>query len=151
MTTGNYYLDQGEAGQARLRQLAANDEHHIAVIERLGIAERWACLDLGAGGGSMTDWLCRSVGPTGRVVAIDLDTQNVERLGHPNLEVRKVDIVAHDLEHDAFDIVFARGAHSHPGTRGRAGRARRLAQARQLGRGPQRRFPARSARREHAS
>lgn len=35
------------------------------------------CLDLGAGGGSVTRWLADRVGPTGKVVAIDIDTSHV--------------------------------------------------------------------------
>jgi SAM-dependent methyltransferase len=113
VTTGNYYIDQGDEGQARLRQLAALDERHIGIIERLGIAEGWTCLDLGAGGGSMTDYFCRRVGATGRVVAIDLDTRNLDTLGHANLEVRRVDIVSHDLEQSTYDLVFARAVLQH--------------------------------------
>ena len=108
MTTGQYVIDRGDEGQARLRQLQTLDGESIGYVETLGIKPGWHVLDLGAGGGSMTDWFCQRVGSTGHVVAIDRDTQNVERLPHQNLEVRCVDIVAHDLEPDAFDLIFAR-------------------------------------------
>ena len=31
------------------------------------------CLEVGAGGGSIAHWLCQAVGPTGRVLATDID------------------------------------------------------------------------------
>jgi SAM-dependent methyltransferase len=66
------------------------------------------CLEIGAGAGSIARWLCDRVGPTGRVVATDLDTGFLEARTETNLEVRRHDIVADDLETDAFDLIHAR-------------------------------------------
>jgi len=41
----------------------------------LGIREGLRCLEVGAGGGSVAAWLCEKVGPTGRVVATDINIQ----------------------------------------------------------------------------
>jgi SAM-dependent methyltransferase len=64
------------------------------------------CLELGAGGGSVARWLAARTGPTGRVVAVDLDTRHLTPA--PNLEV-----IEHDLQHGPpvagpFDLIHAR-------------------------------------------
>lgn len=66
------------------------------------------CLEVGAGAGSIAQWLCDRVGPDGRVVATDLDTGFLEQLTDKNLEVRRHDIVADVLEEDMFDLVHSR-------------------------------------------
>src|SRR5215469_16252105 len=41
-------------------------------IQRLGVGKGARCLEIGGGRGSITRWLSEVVGPTGRVVATDL-------------------------------------------------------------------------------
>jgi ubiquinone/menaquinone biosynthesis C-methylase UbiE len=43
-----------------------------AVIESLGIASGCHCLEIGAGGGSIAEWLAERVGPEGEVLATDV-------------------------------------------------------------------------------
>jgi SAM-dependent methyltransferase len=50
------------------------DRHTFGVLDPIAVGPGQRCLDLGAGGGSVTDWLADRVGPTGEVVAIDIDT-----------------------------------------------------------------------------
>jgi SAM-dependent methyltransferase len=52
--------------------------------------------------------MCDRVGPDGWVVATDLDTGFLEQLTEKNLEVRRHDIVADELEEDAYDLVHSR-------------------------------------------
>ena len=73
------------------------DAGTVRYLETLGVAEGWHCLEVGAGGGSVTGWLCRRVGPAGFVMATDLDTRFLEALASPNPDVRRHDIVADDL------------------------------------------------------
>ncbi|HEV3002397.1 MAG TPA: methyltransferase domain-containing protein [Solirubrobacteraceae bacterium] len=88
------------------------------LAEDVGVAEHWECLEVGAGGGTITSWLCERVGPGGRVLAIDLDTRFVERLEHPNLTVRQHDIGSGPPEPDrAYDLVHARLVLEHVPTR----------------------------------
>ena len=70
----------------------------------------WRCLEVGAGRGSMAVWLATQVGPTGHVVATDLDTRYLSRLELPNLEVREHNILDDPLEDlaDSFDLVCSR-------------------------------------------
>ena len=71
------------------------------------MGEGWSCLEVGAGGGSMAEWLCARVGPTGSVTATDLDTRFLDALELDNLTV-----LAHNLLEDPppgqFDVVHAR-------------------------------------------
>ena len=74
----------------------------------VSVSDGWHCAEVGAGGGSVAAWLCRRVGPAGRVVATDLDTRLLDGVEEPNLEVRRHDITAEDLEPGAYDLVHAR-------------------------------------------
>ena len=70
-----YLLDnrQAEAG-VRFDALAALfNPSTFRHIEALGIAEGWRCWEAGAGGASVPAWLAERVGPTGHVVATDID------------------------------------------------------------------------------
>jgi len=42
-------------------------------LDRLGLAEGWTCVDVGAGGGDVSVALAQMVGRTGRVYAVDVD------------------------------------------------------------------------------
>jgi SAM-dependent methyltransferase len=77
-------------------------------LGRIPIPVGGSCLEVGGGAGSIAGWLCRRVGPEGRVVATDLDTGFLDERPEPNLEVRRHNIVADDLETDTFDLVHAR-------------------------------------------
>ena len=71
----------------------------------------WRCLEVGGGRGSMAAWLAGKVGPTGQVVATDIDLGYLRRLDLPNLEV-----VEHNILEDplgalgpgSFDLVCSR-------------------------------------------
>lgn len=82
------------------------DPVSTARLARLGVSAGWRCLDVGAGGGSISRWLRDQVGPSGRVVAMDLDTRFVA--DEPAIEARQGDVLADDLEQDAFDLVHCR-------------------------------------------
>jgi 2-polyprenyl-3-methyl-5-hydroxy-6-metoxy-1,4-benzoquinol methylase len=99
------------AGRRRLELL---EEILDAATERrfdsIGVRQGWRCLELGAGGGSACDMLCRRVGASGRVTAIDIDTRFVRFLKqlHSNLEIREENILDVDLPVEAFDLVHTR-------------------------------------------
>jgi SAM-dependent methyltransferase len=76
------------------------------VLTDVGIAPGWSCLEVGAGGGSITRWLADAVGPTGRVVAADLDPQYLEV--PPDVEVAQLDVRTDDLPGTDFDLIHAR-------------------------------------------
>lgn len=83
------------------------DAGTIRHLEALGVGPGWRCLEVGAGTGSIAKWLCRRVGPGGRVVATVSKTEFLQPLQETNLEIR-TDIGAGDLETGAFDLVHSR-------------------------------------------
>jgi SAM-dependent methyltransferase len=85
----------------------------IEYLERLGVAASWHVLELGAGRGSIAVWLAERVGPSGRVVATDLDTRDLEALEVRSLEVLRHDVLADDFPDASFDLVHCRGVLVH--------------------------------------
>jgi SAM-dependent methyltransferase len=82
------------------------DPMTIARLTALGVAPGWRCLDIGAGGGSVSRWLRDRVGADGRVVAMDLDTRFVD--DSPGIEAHRADLLNDEIEQDAFDLVHCR-------------------------------------------
>lgn len=80
-------------------------EEHLG---RIPLPAGGRCLEVGAGAGSIARWMCDRVGPDGWVVATDIDTGFLEQLTEKNLEVRRHDIVADELEEDAYNLVHSR-------------------------------------------
>jgi SAM-dependent methyltransferase len=78
-------------------------------IRSLGIGEGWRCWEAGAGSPGVPRWLSEQVGPSGYVLASDVDTAVLDEALDPRYEVRR-----HDLTIDPppaageFDLVHAR-------------------------------------------
>lgn len=118
MTTSiatSYAFDQAwERERDRLRSLeqlfdAASQRHMIA----RGLTVGWRCLEVGCGAGSLAVWLAEQVGPTGSVVATDLDPRFLAGHGRANLDVRRHDLVRDRLEPASFDLIHARAVIEH--------------------------------------
>jgi SAM-dependent methyltransferase len=107
---GTYVFDNSwEQERERLAGLeAANDTETIQHLETLGVGPGWSCLEIAAGGGSIAQWLCRRVAPSGKVVATDIDTRFLEILDEPNLDVRRHNLISEDLPEDEFDLIHGR-------------------------------------------
>ncbi len=96
---------------ARARLMALADVHDPGTIQQLaarGVQDGWACLEVGAGLGTITRWLSQRVGPSGRVLATDIDTRFLDALGLDNVEVRCHDILTSPLPTAQFDLACAR-------------------------------------------
>ena len=108
--TSTYPLSNAwEHAQSRLRSLERiYDPGSTRRLEALGVGSGWRCLEVGAGGGSITRWLCSKVGATGRVMAVDLDTRFVADIRAANLDVARLDVTTADLPQDRYDLVHAR-------------------------------------------
>jgi SAM-dependent methyltransferase len=107
MTTPSRYVFNADP---RARIQAAEDlldDGSIRLLSSLGVRQGWRCLEVGAGGGSIARWLAEAVGPTGYVVATDVDTRALELPMQPNVEKRGHDIV-HDSLEDGFDLIHVR-------------------------------------------
>lgn len=106
-----YFAEDSVASEelARLRALeAANDPATTRHLSGLGVTTGWRCLEVGAGAGSIVRWLSERVGPSGRVVAADIDTRFVDQLGLPNVEPARIDILGDAIEQSTFDLVHCR-------------------------------------------
>src|SRR5262245_22666328 len=108
------FTHEDRAERDRLAAIEAGlDPFTIECLEKIAVGEGWRCLEIGAGCGSITAWLCRRVGPNGKVVAADLQTKFLEAIDAPNLEVRRHDITSQELESETFDLVSARKVLEH--------------------------------------
>ena len=95
--------------QSRLALIQGyQDPHTVRHLIGVGVAPGWRCLDVGAGAGSITRWLCERVGSSGSVLATDLDTELLVRIEAPNLTVQRHDIRTDPLPEDRFDLVHTR-------------------------------------------
>lgn len=89
------------------------DAGTIHLLNERGVAAGWRCLEIGAGGGSIAAWLCDRVGPTGSVLATDIDPRFIETIDRPNLETLRHDIALDPLPTGAFDLIHARLVLAH--------------------------------------
>jgi SAM-dependent methyltransferase len=111
MAESPYLLDnlQEEAGDRFDALAALYDPMTIGHFDRIGVAEGWRCLEVGAGGGSVVRHLAERVGPSGRVLATDIEPRFLEPLADlGNVEVRRHDVVVDPLPDAEFDLVHAR-------------------------------------------
>ena len=97
-----------ETERARLRHLESwLDPVTVRHLEASGVGEGWRCCEVGAGGGSVARWLGERVGASGSVLATDIDIRHLAGLP-ANVEVRRHDLLADELEAGAFDLVHCR-------------------------------------------
>jgi SAM-dependent methyltransferase len=103
----DYIYDQGFSEErARLASMERLwDPGSQRVLDGLGVGAGWRCLEVGAGGGSLVDWMA---GRGATVLAVDIDTRFVEPLAGAAIEVRQLDIRTDDLPTGQFDLVHSR-------------------------------------------
>ena len=82
-------------------------------IHRLGVGEGAKCLEIGGGRGSITRWLSDVVGPTGRVIATDLQTGFLSHIDAPNIEVMRHDVRTDTFPPGTFDLIHTRAVLMH--------------------------------------
>lgn len=119
-----YIIAGGDAGAERLRVLSAAMRGGTgALLDRIGIRPGMSVLDAGCGGGEVALEIARRVGPSGRVVGIEMDERVLEHAraasaadasGLCAVEWRagRVEDLA---ESAAFDVVYSRFLLSHLG------------------------------------
>jgi SAM-dependent methyltransferase len=107
---------EGRDERDRLAGLEALwDSVTIEHLDRLDVGQGWRCLDVGAGGGTIAQWLSERVGSSGQVVATDIDTSYLKRLTAPNLEVLEHDVTTDDPPGEPFDLIHTRAVLQHLG------------------------------------
>jgi SAM-dependent methyltransferase len=116
-----YIADQTWPDESsRLEELAhALDAQTRRHLRGIGVRPGMRCLEVGAGSGSIARWLAHEVGPSGEVVATDLDTTLLTSLRDelPNVRVRRENIAEVAPAAAEFDLVHARlvlGHIAHP-------------------------------------
>jgi SAM-dependent methyltransferase len=84
------------------------DPISIGHLGRIGVGPGARCLEIGAGGGSVARWLTTSAGPSGDVVAIDLDTRWFVHDAAAPVEVVQLDIVTDTIPAGPWDLIHER-------------------------------------------
>ncbi len=93
----------------RLRAIEALfDPASRRLLTATGVADQWHCIEIGAGGGSIASWLGETVGPNGRVTAVDLDCRFLRDLSCANVHIIENDFNQLDMLPESFDLVHAR-------------------------------------------
>ena len=95
-----------ELGRLRLIE-AAVDSDTIGLLEETGVTRGWSCLEVGAGAGSIVEWLGTRVGQEGSVVAVDRQTAYLRRFSSAPYRVIEGDVLDLALE-GKVDLLHAR-------------------------------------------
>jgi SAM-dependent methyltransferase len=100
---------------ARLGKLQGlHDEATVRRLRALGVGPGWHCLELGAGAGSVAQWMSDEVGPTGSVTAVDRDAGQLRRLAErTNVTVLEDDLTTMAFPESAFDVIHSRSTLMH--------------------------------------
>jgi ubiquinone/menaquinone biosynthesis C-methylase UbiE len=117
----NYLLDNArvEAGERFTWLAELFDGVTCGHFDRLGVRAGWRCWEVGAGGPSIPEALAAAVGPTGYVLATDINPSWLDP--HGRYEVLRHDIVADPPpQPGTFDLVHARLVLVHVPDRARA-------------------------------
>ncbi|GHF89179.1 methyltransferase domain-containing protein [Streptomyces griseosporeus] len=120
--TDGYLLDNRQSEAAERFNAFADlfDPTTFRHLAALGIGPGWRCWEVGAGGTSVVSWLAKKVGPTGKVLATDIDTSRLAAAARPPVEVRVHDVGAQEPPAEGFDLVHARLVLVHVPDRERA-------------------------------
>jgi SAM-dependent methyltransferase len=111
---------QPEAGDRFVALGVLFDPVTFRHLDALGVTIGWRCWEVGAGGPSVPAWLAERVGPSGRVLASDIDTA---WLTTGDYEARRHDVGTDDPPEEVFDLVHARLVLVHVTHRAQALRA----------------------------
>jgi 2-polyprenyl-3-methyl-5-hydroxy-6-metoxy-1,4-benzoquinol methylase len=102
----------GEPERLRMMSdvLDPSSRYHLA---RIGVAEGWRCLEIGAGNGSLSQWLALRVGSTGKVIASDINVDLIKPISAGNLDVRRFDVVKDEPPEAPYDLIVMRALLHH--------------------------------------
>lgn len=110
--SGHYAIESRSGEIERLSvQSAAMAPDTERMLDLIGVAEGWSCLDVGCGPGGITDLLSRRVGSSGRVVGLDMNPAFLEHAcaRAPNsVEYLLGDAYSSGVPPENFDLVHMR-------------------------------------------
>ena len=106
----DYLLDNADPRAERRFDALGDlfDARTIEYLTALGVTRGWSCWEVGAGGGSIAEWLVGVVAPTGSVLATDLDLRRLSATAVPGLTAARHDVVRDEIPSGAYDLVHAR-------------------------------------------
>lgn len=108
-TASSYVFTNTQDGEERQRLQTLEQVFDPASRRRLattGLAASWRCLEVGAGAGSIAQWMAGEVGD-GEVVGIDINPRFLNAANQPNLKVIEADVCSFSST-DPFDLIHAR-------------------------------------------
>ncbi len=112
-TTGYLLENRASAAGDRFGALSALfDPVTARHADAIGIAPGWRCWEAGAGGLAVPALLASRVGPTGSVLATDIDVRWMAD-PPPGVEVRTHDVARDEPPRHGFDLVHARLVLTH--------------------------------------
>jgi hypothetical protein len=89
------------------------DRSTFGHLREIGVGSGWRCWEVGAGGMSVPLWLVTQVGPTGLVLATDIDTSWLAGLGPGPVQILRHDVGVEDPPATELDLVHARLVLTH--------------------------------------
>jgi len=106
--TPTYAFDNDDPAAAERLDLlsAVLDGFTISRLSSLGDLTGRRCLELGAGNGSIAGWLADQAGPSGRVLATDINTRHIPP--DRGYTVLRHDLVTDPLPDGPWDVIHAR-------------------------------------------
>jgi SAM-dependent methyltransferase len=105
-TSAYLYDNRQTSSGKRLRGLeAVEDANTISLLKDLTELDGSICLEIGAGSGSIAEWLARKVGASGSVTATDIEPNNLSGSG---FKVLRHDIERDELPTSFFDFIHVR-------------------------------------------
>jgi len=115
-----YAIRGGKEGKKRLDLLArVMLPTTMKLLDRAGLIRGMKCLDVGCGGGHVAISMARVVGPEGRVIGTDTDTE-ILALAREDADAAKITDVEFQQQdacacvwHEGFDVAYARFLLSH--------------------------------------
>jgi SAM-dependent methyltransferase len=115
MTAGGYSFgdDRGRESERLDAVEQVFDAPSRAALSEAGVRSGWRCWEVGAGRGSIANWLAGEVGPEGHVLATDLDDRWFRADRPTNLAFTAHDLTRDSLPGEEFDLVHARFVLEH--------------------------------------
>ncbi len=112
-----------EKERRRLAVLASLlDPFTFQELDRIGLQPDWQCVEIGAGLGTVSQWMADRLQSGGGVLCSDLQTDFIDEINHPRIRSEKLDISKSPQYLDRFDLAVARAVHHHIADRDGAAR-----------------------------
>jgi ubiquinone/menaquinone biosynthesis C-methylase UbiE len=115
MANDDYVFNRASETPRLQDQARRWEEATRPILERIGLKKGMTCLDVGCGPGEVMKLMGEMVGPSGRVVGLDIDgavgrqaVETLNRIGSANYSFVEQDLANEVPLPGAFDVTFAR-------------------------------------------